>query len=136
MKDNLMPIQEVNSRRTREQHSEDSKRAGIASGEARRRKKTMQELAKHILSMSLTNGEVNSIEDIQNLAELKGKNLSVDEAIIIKQVEKALKGDIKSAEFIRDTSGQKPREEISVSGELNNPYSELTVEELRKLAGD
>lgn len=110
MKDNLMPIQEVNSRRTREQHSEDSKRAGIASGEARRRKKTMQELAKHILSMSLTNGEVNSIEDIQNLAELKGKNLSVDEAIIIKQVEKALKGDLQSAIFVRDTSGNKPVE--------------------------
>lgn len=46
---NLMPIQEVNSRRTREQHSADSRKAGIASGEARRRKKTMRETLEMLL---------------------------------------------------------------------------------------
>lgn len=51
-------------------------------------------------------------------------------------VKEALKGNTKAYEIIRDTLGQKPKEEISVSGELNNPYSELSVEELRKLAGD
>lgn len=91
---------------------EEQKKGGIKSGEVRRQKKTMQEIAKYILSMSIQKGEKNSVEDIQNLAELKGKNISVDEAILIKQVEKALKGDINSATFVRDTAGQKPIEQI------------------------
>lgn len=91
---------------------EEAKKGGIASGEARRKKKNMQEIAKYILSMSLQTGEKHNIEEIQNLAEVKGKNLSVDEAILLKQVEKALKGDINSATFVRDTAGQKPVEQI------------------------
>lgn len=91
---------------------EEAKKGGIKSGEVRRQKKTMQEIAKYILSMSIQQGEKHSVEDIQNLAELKGKNISVDEAILIKQVEKALKGDINSATFVRDTAGQKPIEQI------------------------
>lgn len=91
---------------------EEQKKGGIKSGEVRRQKKTMQEIAKYILSMSIQQGEKHSVEDIQNLAELKGKNISVDEAILIKQVEKALKGDINSATFVRDTAGQKPVEQI------------------------
>lgn len=94
--------------RTTKEQQEIARQGGIASGEARRRNKTMQELTRYILNMSLNTGETHTVEDIQSLAEIKGKNLSVDEAIIIKQVEKALKGDLQSATFVRDTSGQKP----------------------------
>ena len=41
-KENLMPIEEVNSNRTREQHSADSRKGGIRSGEVRREKATMK----------------------------------------------------------------------------------------------
>lgn len=47
-KENLMPIEELNSRRTREEHSKDSKKGGIASGHSRRQKKSMKELARAI----------------------------------------------------------------------------------------
>lgn len=87
---------------------EEQQMGGIASGIARRQKKSMQELAKIILSMSLQNGQVHSVEDMQSIAEIKGKNLTVDQAILLKQVEKALKGDLNSATFVRDTSGNKP----------------------------
>ena len=40
---NLKPIQEVNSNRTREQHSADSRKAGIASGKVRREKRTFKQ---------------------------------------------------------------------------------------------
>lgn len=49
--ENLMPIQEVNSRRTREQHSADSRKAGKASGEARRRKRDMAETIKFLMDL-------------------------------------------------------------------------------------
>lgn len=48
---NLMPIQEVNSRRSREQHSEDSRRAGQKSGEVRRQRKAMKEQMEMLLSL-------------------------------------------------------------------------------------
>lgn len=122
--------------RTTNEQQEIARQGGIASGEARRKKKTMQEIAKYILNMSIQQGKKYSIEEIQNLAEVKGKNISVDEAILLKQVEKALKGDLSSATFIRDTAGQKPIEKIEHSGELDNPYSKLTEEQLKKLAGE
>jgi hypothetical protein len=43
-----MPVEELNARRTPEQRSEDSRKAGIASGIARRQRKTRAELAKMI----------------------------------------------------------------------------------------
>ena len=75
----------------------------------------MQELARLILNLSMQNGEVHSVEDLQSLADVKGKNLTVDQMILLRQVEKALKGDIQSATFVRDTSGQKPIERTEVS---------------------
>lgn len=48
---NLIPIELVNSRRTREQHSEDSRRAGKKSGEVRRQRKAMKEQMEMLLSL-------------------------------------------------------------------------------------
>lgn len=47
----LIPIQEVNARRTKEQHSADSRKAGIASGIAKRKKKAMREMLEMCLEM-------------------------------------------------------------------------------------
>lgn len=52
--ENLMSISEVNSSRTREQHSEDSRKGGIASGEARRRKKRLKDAAEYYLSLPVS----------------------------------------------------------------------------------
>ena len=48
--DNLMPIEKVNSSRTREQHSRDSRKGGIRSGEVRRENATMKETLKMLLN--------------------------------------------------------------------------------------
>ena len=55
---------------------------------------------------------------------------------MLAQIQKALKGDTKAAEYIRDTSGQKLKEAIEISGGINNPFAGLTTEELRKLIDD
>lgn len=48
-----MPISEVNSRRTREKHSADSKKGGKKSGESRREKKTIQKILDDFLSQQI-----------------------------------------------------------------------------------
>lgn len=109
---NLIPF---TSDQDREEAKKNGKKGGVASGEVRRAKKSMQELAKIILNLSIENGEIHSVENIQSIAETKGKNLTVDQAILLKQVEKALKGDLQSATFIRDTSGNKPVEKVETA---------------------
>lgn len=59
-KENLMPIEEVNSNRTREQHSADSRKGGIRSGEVRREKATMKATLEMLLD------EVANIKDNEN----------------------------------------------------------------------
>jgi hypothetical protein len=39
----------------------------------------------------------------------------------------------KGFEVLRDTIGEKPKEDISISGNVNNPFEGLTTEELKKL---
>lgn len=48
---NLISIQEVNSRRTREEHSKDSAKGGKKSGEVRRQRKAMKEQMELLLSL-------------------------------------------------------------------------------------
>ena len=109
---------------------------GIASGKARRDKKAMKDTLTALLSMPLKSGKAADVESIKNLAALKGKNITVQEAIMLAQIQKALKGDTKAAEYIRDTSGNKLKEAVEVSGGINNPFAGLSTEELRKLIGD
>lgn len=88
---------------------------GKKSGEAKRRKKDMREALEIILDMPLKSGKVTDVEQIRNFAESKGKNLTVEQGILLVQVKKALNGDIASAQFIRDTSGQKPTDQVQVA---------------------
>lgn len=97
---------------------EDCKKAQAVAAQNRRARKSMREIANVILGMSLKTGEIHNIEDIQSIAELNNKNLTVEQAIVIKQTEKALKGDLKSAEFVRDTAGQKPIEKQEIKADV------------------
>lgn len=125
-----------NQFRSGEEAAKNGKKGGIASGKARREKKAMKDTLNDLLSMPLKSGKAADVETIKNLASLKGKNITVQEAIMLAQIQKALKGDTKAAEYIRDTSGQKLKEAIELSGGINNPFAGLSTEELRKLIDD
>lgn len=124
------------SEQSRDEAAENGKKGGIASGKARREKKAMKETLQVLLSMSLNSKEHIDIEEIESIAELKGKNITVQEAIMLKQIQKAMKGDTKAAEYIRDTSGNKLKEHVAISGGINNPFEGMTTDELKKLIGD
>ena len=112
--ENLIPFSE----RSKEEARELGKKGGIASGKTRKEKKLLKdELA---IIMENVNKDGKTYQELISTALVK----------------EALKGNTKAYEIIRDTMGQKPKEEINLYGEVNNPYSELSVEELRKLAGD
>lgn len=106
------------ARMTPEQRSECGRKGAMASKEAKRKKKYMKEVLDVLLDMPLKKGKHNDVEDIRNFASLKGKNLNVQEAIMIAQVQKALKGDTNALQFIRDTIGQKQADSLNIGAEF------------------
>ena len=83
--------------------------------ESRRRNKSMKNTLELLLNMPLKTGKLASVEEIKNFATLKGKNITVQEAMMISAVQKALRGDLASMQFVRDTSGQKPDDNLNVT---------------------
>lgn len=100
---NLIPIEQVNSRRTREEHSEDSAKGGRKSGEVRRKNKSMKESMKMLLNLNLPESE--GKEQLKILG-IENEDLTVQTGILVGQVKKALEGNLDSAKFVRDTSGE------------------------------
>lgn len=129
MSENLLKAEDLTSEELRERAT----KGGIASGKARREKKAMKETLATLLSMPLKDGVAADVEEIKSIAAINGKNITVQEAIMLAQIKKAIKGDTRAAEYIRDTSGNKVKEEINVEGNINNPFAGLTTDELRKL---
>jgi hypothetical protein len=103
---------------TPEQRRENGRKGGIASGESKRKKKAMKETLDVLLSMPMKNGRSIDIEAVKNFAAIKGKNINVQEAMIISMLQRAMKGDVKAAEWIRDTAGQKPTDNMNMAMEL------------------
>lgn len=99
--DNLVP----NEARTPEERRANARKAGIASGDARRAKRTMREVLEVLLET------VDKDSDKTNI-----------EVMMASAVRKAMNGDLKAMEFVRDTSGQKPDTQITVKDIKTVPY--------------
>ena len=93
--------------------AESGRAGGIASGKARREKKALRETLEDLLAMPMKTGKKDELEKIKCIAAIKGKNITMQEAIMLAMLQKAAKGDVRAAEYIRDTIGQKPGHDFS-----------------------
>ena len=114
--------------------SEAGKKGGKASGEAKRRKKLMRENLEILCQLPAKGGRATDVESIKNFAELKGKNITVEQAMLIAQIKKAMSGDTTALIFIRDTMGQKPVDEKKV--ETNSTEAGLLAEIVGQMKSD
>lgn len=105
--ENLVPM----SKRSKSEARAYGRAGGIASGEARRRKRDMQQTLNMLLDLPLKKGK---LQQIRNLSEVKGKNITAEQAILLAQINKALKGDTRAATFVRDTVGCKPVDHVEI----------------------
>lgn len=97
--------------RTKEEQKEITTKAGIASGVARRKKRTMKELTQLLLNSKPTDKD--TIEKIKMVfPDLKESEITNKVVLINEQIKKASLGDTKSFEVVRDTSGEKPVEKV------------------------
>ena len=90
---------------TVEEAREKGRKGGQKSAESRRKKRAMAETMEIILTMPLKEGMVDDIESVTSNAEIEKRNVTVQDAIIAAQAKKAMKGDTRAAEFIRDLIG-------------------------------
>lgn len=117
-------IRDANDNRTPVERRELAKKAGQASGKARRRKANFQKT----LNMLLT-AEIDS-EEWAPVLESLGVECTLESALLMAQIKMALEGDTQAAKFVAQYSGQSNRAEE----DLENKKAETELIKARKEA--
>ena len=99
------PNAEATEFRAGEQQVEIARQGGVASGIARREKKSLREAMQILMDADLTGKD--------------GKTMTGTEAMAAKVFQAALKGDWKAWELARDTAGQKPVDKVQMKTDVN-----------------
>jgi len=95
---NLIPF---TSEQSHEEAVKNGQKGGIASAEARRRKRDLRLALEMLLE--------------KDFKDKSGNDITGTEAITAKLFEQAMKGNIRAFETLRDTVGQKPIEKVMVA---------------------
>lgn len=98
------------------------RKGGIASGETRRKKKLMREQMELLLSLPY--------KDTKKKKEMKKLGFETEDidnqmAVVFGVWEKALQGDVKAAEFLRNTLGEAPAEKLEVNASISDKVKEI-----------
>lgn len=118
---------------TPEERAANGRKGGVESGKAKRRQRTFRESVKAIMECRPLN------EDQCALLEEMGLEPTMLNQIQVAVYDKAARGDVEAARYLRDTAGEKPRDGIDLAGDLEKPIasldmSKLTDEQLRIIA--
>lgn len=103
---------------SKEEAKELGRKGGLASVKARREKKT--------LKMEL--------EALLEIMDEKGD--SVQKKMSFALIKKAIKGDVRAFETIRDTIGQKPKENMNVNFEKNEEEAVELLNNIKNMVGN
>ena len=89
---------------------EQGRNGGIVSGEVRRQKRSYKEIAETVLSLRITKESLHgNVEQMARACD-KGKDISIKAMLVMSQINKAVQGDTKAFELIRDMVGENPKE--------------------------
>lgn len=105
---NLIPFNQL----TEEQQREIAKKGAMKSVKVRKEKKLMKEALKELLKLPIKNSDIKA--ELEELG-LEKSEMNNQTALIVSAYKSGLEGNIKAIEFIRDTIGEKPKEEIKVN---------------------
>ena len=110
-KEELAKISEKTRFKTGSEQVEIARLGGFASGEAKRKRKTIREELEFLLEKKLKNN--------------KGEDISTREAISTALIGQAIKGNVKAFIAIRDTIGEKPTEKTQTELTLTQALVEF-----------
>lgn len=98
----------------KEEHLKIASKGGVNSGIARRRKKEVKRILEAFLELPLKKGKLYDVDDVKSFMALKGKNITVNEAIQVTVIQKALKGDLSAINMINELMGEKPANKLEI----------------------
>ena len=124
--DNLIPF----NQRTEEQQREIAKMGGKASGEARKKKRDMREVAKAILEHAMNDEQIDEV--LGSSKDLLDGDKSVMAVLTARMVQEAGKGSYKHYETLRDTAGFKPKDEIGISADIMTDADRELIEKVNR----
>jgi hypothetical protein len=111
-------------------NDEASRKGGSATREARRLRKTMREIARTMLDTELrANDELRAQLDDRGF-----EDYTESAAILLAQLNKARNGDTEAAKFVRDTSGQRPADQVAIGNLEDKPFESLDLSSLSDAA--
>lgn len=124
---NLIPV----TKRTKSEAREISKKGGQASGAARRKKKSMKQVANYLLSLPV-------VEKLQE--EMIQSGIAVDEtdnqtALVFSMMQRAIKGNVTAAQFIANITGSTAMTEAERE-KIKLEKKRLKLEEAKLLHND
>lgn len=107
--ENLIPL----NKRAKSEQREIQTAGGIANGKKRKEKRLMRDALSDLMKMQVTDENI-----IQTLEDMGIENKDNQTALVVGIFLKALRGDVRAGEFIRDTMGEKP---VDVVQQLDPP---------------
>lgn len=95
--ENLIP----NEKRTPSERRENARKAGIASGQSRRKKKTMKQAMNLLLSLPVNPENAEKLEQLG----IDADNADNQMLIMVSMMQRAIKGNVSAAQFIASITG-------------------------------
>lgn len=135
---NLTPF---TSEQSHDEAVKNGRKGGVASGVARRRKKTMRQTLNAMLGTGLDVSEQEFVEKVTPRLLALGvdvEDATYQDVLLAGIMLKAMRGDVRAAEFIRDTGGDSPHLDLKKQ-ELKLRKEELRFrreQELKKAASE
>ena len=106
---------------------------GIARGKQRREQRDMREQARIYLQALISKEQAKEYLGEIDAETLSEEDLTVQGIMIAKMAQAAMKdGNAKAAEFVRDTSGQRPKDLVEVSGNVITDADRALMANLNK----
>ena len=109
---------------TPEERAEHARKAGLASAKKRYQHRLQKDILKDILSL-----ECDDTEAVNALKAL-GLDESFANAANLAVLRRAVKGDVESLRYIRDTIGEKPREGLEIGNLDGKPLATIDMSKM------
>ena len=123
-----------------EEAAKSGQKGGVASGASRRRRKAMKQAVNTLLGAGLDTSEGEFLEIIRLRLMALGINeedATFQDVLLAGIMLKAMKGDVRAAEFIRDTVGENPTLAIRKQElQLRKKELQLKEEQAKKAESD
>ena len=108
---NLLKAENMTSAQLRER----ARKGGIASAKAKKERKQIKEQLEFLLSLPIKDKITKA--EIRKLG-IDTENIDNQMAMVISMWQKAVKGDVQAATFIRDSLGEKPDSKVNLDMKL------------------